>query len=620
MNRLLLALLLPAGLLAQSAIVIETPMDPPEWALLERALLEANSDAVEAFAAKYVDSRGYLLHTPRWGTLDGPDDAVETYFNWTLLYALGGADSALKLYDKGLDGHLLQYGEMRTKLTELARNGAYHREFITQSDWFHTGEGMRGFMLYGLAAPYNPLYQERMKRFAEMYMGHDPNLPEQNYDPEKKLIKSIWTGSMGPMLHKATTYDWVGDPTPGTFHLLHNSAGRGEMLDLMSWYPKMLAHCQDYLDSVGDNPLNLGATLLGFNAYAFSGENKYRQWVLEYVDAWAERIAKAGGMIPTNVGLDGEPGGEYNGQWWKGTYGWNFTIYDGEIEQVASRNTYSSGPYAGFGVAYLLTGDRKYVDVLRKQIDILYDNKKVEGGKTLLPTMYGDPKGYKSNGKPEFYQYSPNLHESELTQIYLWSMDRNDLARLDTKKGWIGFLEGNNPNFPVEALRRDLASVRGKVEEARHDPTSPDTRLADYLLGLSPAATDNLTQLTLGGYFGNSKLWALHARLRYFDPSRGRPGLPKDVGALVEKLTSDSVTVQLVNLDPVESREVLVQAGGYGEHVFIGATVGGRRRAVQGNTLRVHLAPGAGAKVELAMERYVRRPDLTLPAGIVPRQ
>ena len=55
-----------------------------------------NSVACERFYDKYVDERGYLLHTPRWGTLDGPDDAIETFFNWTLLHALGGSDSVLE--------------------------------------------------------------------------------------------------------------------------------------------------------------------------------------------------------------------------------------------------------------------------------------------------------------------------------------------------------------------------------------------------------------------------------------------------------------------------------------------------------------------------------------------
>src|SRR5690606_27186513 len=193
-----------ALLAAQPSVVIDSPMPPPGWALMERELLDANSRAVEAFAEKYIDERGYLLHTPRWGTLDGPDDAIETYFNWTLLHALGGSDSVLELYKKGLEGHLRQYNELTTELTTLAENGSYHKEFITQSDWFHTAEGMRAFFLWGLSEPENPVLVNRMKRFARMYMGEDPEAP--NYDPEKKIIKSIWNGSKGPMLRLATVY------------------------------------------------------------------------------------------------------------------------------------------------------------------------------------------------------------------------------------------------------------------------------------------------------------------------------------------------------------------------------------------------------------------------------
>ena len=189
--------------------MIDTPMAPPAWALLERQLLQREFESEPtSFAAKYLDERGYLLHTPRWGTLDGPDDAIETFFNWTLLHALGGSDSVLQLYKKALDGHYKQYGELRTKLTKLAENGAYYKEFVTQSDWFHTGEGMRAFMFLGLSDPNDQLYRERMKRFAGMYMDEDPEAP--NYDPKNKVIRSIWTGSKGPMMHKATdTTGWA---------------------------------------------------------------------------------------------------------------------------------------------------------------------------------------------------------------------------------------------------------------------------------------------------------------------------------------------------------------------------------------------------------------------------
>ncbi|WP_321477284.1 hypothetical protein [uncultured Paludibaculum sp.] len=629
---LVTSVLLPAPaqqVRTELTVHITTPMAPPAWALLERDLLKYNSLAVEEFAAKFIDERGYLLHTPRWGTLDGPDDAIETYWNWTLLHALGGSGRVLDLYKKGQEGHWRQYGELRTKLTTLAAYGAYSKEFITQSDWFHTGEGMRAFLLQGLSDPNNQLYRERVKRFAAMYDGDDPEAP--NYDKEKKILKSIWTGSKGPMLHKATTYDWVGDPVPGTFNLLHNPAGRGAMLDLESHYKKMLSHCDEYLDSTGDNFLNLASNILGLDAYALTGDEKYRQWVLDYVGAWKQRAAEAGGNIPSNIGLDGKLGGEYNGQWWKGTYGWNFTIFDGELGQVAHRNYFTDGSWPGFGTALLLSGDQSFVDTLRKQMDNLYTRKKVENGQTLLPQMYGDPRGYKFNGPPQWYHYTNKLYTDRLTEIYLWSMDRKDLERLpvatsfnenpgrggygepDRTAAWLGFLEGQFPGFPEKALQSDLARVRQRVEMIHNDRTTADSRLADYLLDFNPATTNALTSLTLGGYFSSGRIWVLHSRFRYFDPVNRRAGLPADVGALVERLGADSATVTLVNTNPIEAREVVIQAGGYGEHRFEAVTVAGRKMPYQGPVITVRLDPGAGSRLEFQMTRYANRPTFAFP-------
>ncbi|MGH2349154.1 MAG: hypothetical protein ACRDFT_06770, partial [bacterium] len=594
----------------ETTLAVSTPMAPPQWALLERELLRANSQACGRFAEKFVDERGYLLHTPRWGTLDGPDDAIETFYNWTLLHALGGSDSVLALYKKAQEGHWRQYNELRTKLTELASNGAYHNEFITQSDWFHTGEGMRAFFFLGLSEPNNAQYRERMKRFAGMYMNEDPETP--NYDPVHKVIKSIWNGSRGPMLRKATVYDWVGDPVPGRFHLLHNPAGRSKLLDMTTYYPKMLAHCTEYLDSVGDNFLNLAATILATNAYMLTGEAKYKNWVTEYVDAWKERASACGGNIPSNIGLDGKPGGEYAGQWWKGTYGWNFTIYDGELEQIAHRNYFTAGSWPGFANALTLTGDATYVAVLRRQMDNIYAQKKVENGRVLLPQMYGDPRGYKYDGPPSWYHYTPNLHTDRLTEIYLWSMDRTDLQRVP-KEGWVAYLEGLDPNYPVKALERDFEQVRRKVGMIASDTTTAETRLADYLLDLNPAATDTLLNLTLGGYFPRGKIWTLHSRFRYFDPVARRSGLPPDVAALVEKLGNDSATLSLVNVSPVEARTVVVQAGAYGEHQFESASYSGKTAALGAPLVTVRLEPGCGTRIQFQMGRYRNQPSLAQP-------
>ena len=52
---------------AQDALRITTSMSPPEWALLEREVLDANSAAVREFYDHFFDERGYLLHVARWG-------------------------------------------------------------------------------------------------------------------------------------------------------------------------------------------------------------------------------------------------------------------------------------------------------------------------------------------------------------------------------------------------------------------------------------------------------------------------------------------------------------------------------------------------------------------------
>ena len=593
-------------------ITINTPMEAPDWAVAQRQLLDQNSEAVKAFSDKYLDENGYLRHTPRWGTLDGPDDAIETFYNWTLLHALGGSDEVLSLYKKALEGHLDQYGELRTELTTLAANGAYHREFITQSDWFHTGEGMRAFLLMGHSDPEDRKYVERMERFTQMYTGEDPTV--ENYDPEHRIIRSIWNGSLGPMLRRATVYDWVGDPVPGKFHLLHNPARNTQLLDLEQWYPRMLAHCDEYLDSVGDNFLNLAATLLGTNTYALTGNEKYRDWTLEYLDAWKDRAAETGGMIPSNIGLDGTLGGEHNGQWWKGTYGWNFTIFDGELQEIAHRNYFTASSFQGFANGLLLTGDQGYVDVLRRQMDLVLEAAKVEEGQTLLPTMYGDPRGYAYDGEPEFYRFLPVTYSDRLAEIYLWSMQQSDLDRVPLREEpWIAFLRGQNPDYPMEAMAADAQHIEDRLALMEDDETTAETRLADYLLGIMPATTDTLMQLTTGGYFARGRIWVLHSRLRHFDPDNNRAGLPEDVAALVHELADDSVKVTLVNLSPTAPRNLVLQAGGYAEHQITGIEGVEAPPEINGTALTVRLEPGSGQTLTLHMQRFANAPNLTFP-------
>ena len=256
---------------ADRRISIDSPMIPPEWALLERELIRANTKACEEFFAHFFDERGYLLCVERWGGDDGPDDAIENCADWPILHALGAPDVILRLYKKAWEGHLRQYTQAKTTQVPFARDGMYYKEFPVMFDWQHNGEGLTVFNLQGLSDPNDLKFQERVRRFAGFYMNEDPGAP--NYDPQHKIIRSLFNGSRGPLLRKATALDWAGDPidVEHRFRPLHGERS----------YQEMLAHFQDYTNIVGDHPLNLLATSMALNAYLLAGETKYKKWLLE---------------------------------------------------------------------------------------------------------------------------------------------------------------------------------------------------------------------------------------------------------------------------------------------------------------------------------------------------
>src|SRR5262245_13354895 len=250
---------------ARDAVVtVDTPMSPPAWALLQRALLRANDEACREFYDRYFDERGWLLCVERWGGDDGPDDAIENLMDWPTLHALGGNDTILRLYKRAWEGHLRQYTLAKTEKVPFARDGMYYKEFPVMFDWLHNGEGLCVFNLQGLSDPYDARFRQRVRRFAGFYMNEDADAP--NYDARHKLIRSMFNGSRGPLLRKATALDWAGDPIEigNRFRL-----GHGERT-----YQEMLDHFKDYNDIVGDHPQNLLSTCLAVNAFMLDHEPK----------------------------------------------------------------------------------------------------------------------------------------------------------------------------------------------------------------------------------------------------------------------------------------------------------------------------------------------------------
>ena len=81
-----------------------------------------------------------------------------------------------------------------------------HNEYFSivhpgDAEWHHMGEGNMAFYDLALGDPTISENVRRSRRFADMFLGEDPESPI--YDPVHKIIRSPMHGSLGPF-HDAT--------------------------------------------------------------------------------------------------------------------------------------------------------------------------------------------------------------------------------------------------------------------------------------------------------------------------------------------------------------------------------------------------------------------------------
>lgn len=595
----------PTKIEGLKTIELAEPTRTPQWARWQRRLLRRLYPAAVEFVEKYTRPDGTLIWRDRWPGMDGSDDGYESFYNFPLYYALGGPQQIHGLSRRLWDAVTRQFTEY----------GQVYQEFDGYYDWMHHGESYTYFYFFGLADPTVRKTRRRALRFAGLYMNEDPRAP--NYDPLRKLIRSPITGSRGPRFVN-TAEDWqthraVLADYPLPYDDIPNVTEGSAWIDDEK-FPFILEAMNRRMMRA-DVPLNLTATSLIANAYMYTGDAKYQRWVQQYVEAWIERTRRNGGVLPDNVGPSGKIGETIDGKWWGGYYGWKWP--HGLFNQVEAT-------LIGAANAYLLSGDPKYLELPRSVLQLVRSKARVEGGRVLVPHRHGDSGWY------DFRPISPQH------LVYLWyiSQDQRDrrlmealtdvsqFRRLQYEKHkgdwehagpWLGFIEGTNPDYPVQILKATYAETLRRLQQIRSDRSTPPDQDVHHWQQRNPVVLEGLVQTMLGGpnhvYHGG----LLHARLFYFDPAGKRPGLPPGVAALVEGITPDGVRLRLVNLDADKPSVVIVRAGAFGEHQFTTVVYGGRTVPVQGGLLRVRLQPGAGGLLQIGMKRFARRPSYRLP-------
>ena len=603
----------------------------PSWALKQRRLMDEMATAASLFLDKYADLDGGLREH---GKLD---DDYECFNSWPLLYAIGGDERLLDWSLSAWDGVTRQWTD--------GLGNTVDREFVKHTDMLHLSEGYVGFQNFGLADPHISRNIDRARRFAGFYLNENPEAP--NYDPDLKLIRSPLTGSAGPLFSSDPAY--VLNYGHASLHPVIKDLAPGWEYD-----STRRAEIQRIYDQVvirGDIPMNLAVTGLVTHAAILSGDEKYRRWVLDYVEAWIDRTRKNNGIIPDNVGLSGEIGEYRDSQWWGGFFGWSgrysiHMIFHSLITAVEC--------------ALLLTGDAGYLELLRSQVDMLLERAITRDGNLLVPYKVGpdgwyDPRPLDpyivshlwhasmdagdwdrletlrtgaSNG-PHAYAYAespdppePGAEEWRPDGPADWNHVEDDLHGnrfVENEAPHLRYLAGYNPDWPEAILDATFKQVHRNIERLKGDTYQYPWK-SQTLTVQNPVFTAGLGQMAMGAPFPCFNGGMVCARVRYFDPDRRRPGLPESVAALVEQLGADTTTVHLVNVNTERPARVILQAGAYAEHTFTHVSSrsdddDGRPDpvSVNGSHFSVHLPPASSVRLEAGTQCYVNRPTYAFP-------
>jgi len=376
-------------------IECNTRVHAPGWAVLERRLIDDMSTAAFEFTRRYTRSGGTLIW--KTGGSASPDDPYESFYNYPLLYALGGHEGLRELSFK-------EWSALTRQLTYDF--GAMRNEYAKQTDWFHHGEGNLYFYFLGLADPTGHELVARARRFAGLYLNEDPEA--LNYDPQLKIVRSARNGSAGPYLGSAkaarpfrmakgmAVYGLPLEDVPG----VRTAADLENPENAM----RMGVALEKRLYRGGDVPPNLAATSLVANAFLLTGERKYAGWVTEYVDGWLERTRANDGITPDNVGLSGKAGEYFNGKWWGGLYGWRWPHGYHSMGQAI---------HIGAANAMLLSGgDARYLAMPRSNLEKIVAMGKKTGQGFVTPSQK-DASGW--------FAYLPTDHTYPAA---LWFMSR----------------------------------------------------------------------------------------------------------------------------------------------------------------------------------------------------
>ena len=135
--------------------------NPPTWAVWERRLLKAMDQSVYPFLDHFTGDNDEFIWKDEWGG-GSPDDFLEPFSNWPLVYLMGGGKHLLELANH----------HWEAEIKHLTRLGTYHKEYGFKEDQMHQAEADVCFYHLCLANPASLKHRKRAQRFAGFSQTH----------------------------------------------------------------------------------------------------------------------------------------------------------------------------------------------------------------------------------------------------------------------------------------------------------------------------------------------------------------------------------------------------------------------------------------------------------------
>ena len=298
-----------------TTMTLEAPgQEAPRWARDQLQLRDIIKESIRE-TQKWQSSNGALypyLSLYKW------DDEVEIFYFWLAYYYLTGDESVYESV-KGI---------AKTYLRRAQEFGQFDHGYYKDA-FFDTEHTLEGMIILANLAWAKPQDKEIIDALVDV-VEHAANLvPGYRawYVDSTSLMRSVRPGTQKVETNKNSAVDWV---------------------------------------------FNLAFVKMALAAYHANGDQRLLNWTQDYLDGWLDVLRvneKDNGyyVMPSSVDPYTREIGPYSGVWWQSSFepGWGWP---------AKGNNANRDMRGAFLDCYRLSGERRYLTALKKQVKTLFDN------------------------------------------------------------------------------------------------------------------------------------------------------------------------------------------------------------------------------------------------------